>query len=127
MGGPDEPAHTVKAVAVAHGELTTSYRNVRAGGVFAGSQPVTDVEVPAGYQSLGGQRYCWAFDQRSPASCAPALAERRGTRSAVTHMGAYPPLYYAVVGVPSDLIGPRAAIYGMRILGGLLMAGLVAL
>ncbi len=45
---------------------------------------------------------------------------------ATTEAGAYPPLYYLLVGWPSRLLAPQPAIYAMRMIGALLAAALLA-
>jgi hypothetical protein len=127
MGGPDEPSHTVKAVAVAHGEFDTDYEIVETGGAFASRSPTTWLRVPAGYGRLDAQVGCWAFDAGTPAACAPPLVRGSGDRTAGTHMGTYPPAYYLVSGLPSAVLAPRRAIYAMRLVSALLAAALLAM
>ncbi|MGY3320378.1 DUF2142 domain-containing protein [Arthrobacter sp. TE12232] len=112
MSVPDEPAHTIKAAAVARGQfLGTS-------GQTQGEQ--LQVVVPkyiADTQSLT----CFAFKVIVTADCSPGLdsADRQPT-TAGTSAGNYNPLYYLVVGLPSTILSGEPAIYAMRILSGLL-------
>ena len=112
MSIPDEPAHTIKAAAVARGQfLGTS-------GQTQGEQ--LQVEVPkyiADTQSLT----CYAFKVIVTADCSPGLnsADVQAT-TAGTSAGNYNPLYYLVVGLPSRILSGEPAIYAMRILSGLL-------
>lgn len=112
MSVPDEPAHTIKAAAVARGQfLGTS-------GQTQGEQ--LQVVVPkyiADTQSLT----CFAFKVIVTADCSPGLnsADRQPTRAG-TSAGNYNPLYYLVVGLPSTILSGAPAVYAMRILSGLL-------
>jgi hypothetical protein len=44
-----------------------------------------------------------------------------------TYVGRYPPLYYAIVGLPSLVWHTNTAVYMMRLLSGLLCALLLGL
>ena len=61
-----------------------------------------------------------------PASCAPSIGSDTTLAPATTEAGAYPPLYYLLVGWPSRLLAPQPAIYAMRMIGALLAAALLA-
>lgn len=94
-GGPDEPAHVVRAAAVANGELV--------------GKPAPDlepgyrfVEVPRSIAS--GDPACYRHDARTDASCAVASA-RHDPVSAATSAGTFPPTYYAGIGLPARLVG----------------------
>ncbi len=112
MSIPDEPAHTIKAAAVARGQfLGTS-------GQTQGEQ--LQVVVPkyiADTQTLT----CFAFKVIVTADCSPGLnsADRQPTTTG-TSAGNYNPLYYLVTGLPSRVFSGEPAIYAMRILSGLL-------
>ena len=112
MSVPDEPAHTIKAAAVAHGQfLGTS-------GQTQGEE--LQVVVPkyiAGTKSLT----CFAFKVSVTADCSPGLnAGDVQPVTAGTSAGNYNPLYYLVVGLPSRVLSGEPAVYAMRILSGLL-------
>lgn len=93
-GGPDEPAHVVRAHAVAHGDLL----GAPAGGLPPGYRSVT---VPA---SLGtGDPACYRHDPGRDSSC--AAASGGGEVTVATAAGTNPPLYYALVGLPARAIG----------------------
>lgn len=112
MSYPDEPAHTVKAAAVARGQfLGTSGQN-------QGEQLL--VVVPK-YIADTGSLTCFAFKVNVTADCSPGLdaAERQPTPGG-TSAGNYNPLYYLVAGLPSRILSGEPAIYAMRILSGLL-------
>jgi hypothetical protein len=108
-GGPDEPAHIVKAAAVVRGELTGT-------AVERG----IEVTVPR-YVAETHRRTCFAFHPGRPASCAPAATEDPGELvTATTTAGLYNPTYYALVGWPSLLIHDDGGIYAMRFAGAVL-------
>ncbi|MFN8024111.1 MAG: DUF2142 domain-containing protein [Acidimicrobiales bacterium] len=95
-GGPDEPAHVLRAHAVAHGELL--------------GDPVPS--LPPGYRSvrvpssLGtGDPSCYRHDPRVPSDCADASAGDDVT--VASSAGVNPPWYYALVGIPARLLGGR--------------------
>jgi hypothetical protein len=97
-GGPDEPAHVLRAYAVAHGDL----RGEPAAGLPPGYRTVT---VPA---SLGtGDPACYRHDPTITSACAAGErgGERKGEVVVATSAGTNPPLYYALVGLPPRLVG----------------------
>ncbi|QYF89701.1 DUF2142 domain-containing protein [Arthrobacter sp. PAMC25284] len=112
MSVPDEPAHTIKAAAVARGQfLGTS-------GETQGE--VLNVVVPK-YIADVPELACYRFKVNVTADCAPRLnPDDRYPAVAGTSAGNYNPLYYLVVGMGSRGISGEPAIYAMRILSGLL-------
>ncbi len=103
-GGPDEPAHVLRAYAVAHGDVL----GVRTAGLPSGYRAVT---VP---RSLGtGDPTCYRHDPTLPSTCStPAPADASGdTAFVATSAGVAPPLYYALVGVPVRLVGAVERVY----------------
>ena len=105
-GGPDEPAHMVKAAAVAGGDLSTS---VQWHDEFPGKVPDTTVKVRTGYNygSVWDQVTCWSGIRDQPTSCAPGLPPRTGRpMSTETYVGTYQPLYYGLVGLPTSFLPP---------------------
>jgi len=113
--GPDEPTQYVKAAAVASGNLI--------GGLLPGGPHfVTRVGVPGPIADIDGGSGCYYGDRNRGAGCA---ANRRrvvptGTVSTTTYVGRYPPLYYAVTGLPSLLSSARPALYAMRAVSALM-------
>ena len=100
-GGPDEPAHVLRAYAVAHGDVL----GVRTAGLPSGYRAVT---VP---RSLGtGDPTCYRHDPTLPSTCStPAPADASGdTAFVATSAGVAPPLYYALIGLPVRLAGAAA-------------------
>jgi len=109
-GSPDDPAHLIKAAAVARGELTGT--------------PVTGglrVTVPQ-YIAYSEADTCFAFHGNLTPKCAaedPVQASK--PVKALTSAGLYNPLYYAMVGWPSLLTSSDAGIYGMRIVSAVIV------
>lgn len=120
MGGsPDEPAHIVKAVAVADLQFDTAVRWGEGG--FDSSVPRTEVRVPRAYSKLHRDRTCWTGDTTAAASCMP-LDPSTDEVAASTYVGTYPPTYYLVVGLPSRVASPPGSLYAMRVVSALLTA-----
>ncbi len=114
MSIPDEPSHTIKAVAVARGQLQAQDNGKQ-------GDPAI-VKVP-GYVADLGSQLCYAFKSNVSASCSPDIDGHNKTLvSAPTTAGNYNPLYYLLVGLPSRLLAGAPAIYAMRIASGLLSA-----
>ena len=125
MDSPDEPTQAIKAASVARGELTTGYTDVTS--VF-GIRPVTKVVVPAPTPSCDPIAGCFAsvrVTRGRSARSAPVSGARRPV-TAGTYVGAYPPLYYAMVGWPSRVLRPEDALYAMRLIGALVCSALLA-
>ncbi|TPW13881.1 MAG: hypothetical protein FD127_1747 [Acidimicrobiaceae bacterium] len=116
-GGPDEPAHVLRAAAVAGGELigqtsadlTSGYRVV---------------SVPAALAS--GDPGCYRHDPRATSACAEPT-QTSGAIRAATSAGINPPMYYALVGVPVRLVGDPAEVYWYRLVAAALNALVVVL
>jgi len=122
--GPDEPAHIIKAVAVAHGNFDASVVVEHPGPHY--SVPRTTLDVPRAFGALTTARDCYILQPAVPASCAPSIGSDSTLAPATTEAGAYPPLYYVLVGWPSRLLAPQPAVYAMRMIGALLAAALLA-
>jgi hypothetical protein len=114
MSVPDEPAHAIKAAAVARGQLSAET------GGKQGDPAV--VRVPAYFAELGLQT-CTAFKPDLTAACAPQVdPANRAAATAATTAGNYNPFYYLLVGLPSRLLSGAPALYAMRIASGLMSA-----
>ena len=130
MSSPDEPSHTVKAVAVARGEFSGVQGPRPTTWTIPGA--LTTVQVPADYAVVGGLN-CYALMPEHDASCIPGLPSDHTTLvDAYTAAGHYPPLYYLLVGWPSRFLPADPGILAMRLVSGALstsfvVAGLVAL
>jgi hypothetical protein len=85
-------------------ELCAPYRIVRVPETFA------DLAIPQ----------CYRYRADIPAGCAPTFGGSSRETVAVTYVGRYPPLYYAVVGLPSLISQSSAGVYLMRLLSGAL-------
>jgi hypothetical protein len=127
MGGPDEPAHALKAVGVADGQLTTEVvRREGAAGFVRFTVPDTALRVPRAYSRLNVLSACWSQHPEVPVACAPPVGTDESEVAAATYVGTYPPLYYAITGWPTRLLGPEDALYAMRIVSGTVCAALLA-
>jgi hypothetical protein len=80
---------------------------------------VTVVSVPQSFADFGGDQ-CYIFPRAEPAGCGRGLSGSIGSSMAATYVGRYPPLYYAIVGLPSLIFKADAAVYGMRLVSALL-------
>ena len=121
FAAPDEPAHVLKAVATARGQLS---------GPSVAGQPaaVTQVTVPAGYATAGQVPDCFDTLRTEPAGCARDLTYEPGIVQTTTYVGHYPLLYYLLVGWPSRFItSPDEAVYAMRLTSDFLSAAFVSL
>jgi hypothetical protein len=117
MASPDEPAHTVKAAAVARGQLLGEDTT---GG--------TGVDVPYFYRLVTAYPTCYMFVPDEPAGCDLVPTEELDAPSdTVTPAGRYNPLYYSIVGLPTLLPEGDGALYAMRILSAALTTFFVAL
>ncbi|MGZ4717130.1 MAG: DUF2142 domain-containing protein, partial [Acidimicrobiales bacterium] len=122
--GPDEPAHIIKAVAVARGDFNASVVVEHPGPRY--SVPRTTLDVSRAIGALTTARDCYILRPEVPAGCAPSIGADTTIAPATTEAGAYPPLYYLLVGWPSRVLAPQPAIYAMRMIGALLAAALLA-
>ncbi|MBC7593156.1 MAG: DUF2142 domain-containing protein [Kineosporiaceae bacterium] len=106
---PDEPAHIIKAAAVARGEL--SGRDSPHGQV---------VHVPA-YIAYTPAQTCYAYNPlATPACAAPPSGDQWKVVTSSTSAGLYNPTYYALVGWPSLIFHDDTGVYAMRIVSGIL-------
>jgi hypothetical protein len=113
---PDEPAHVVKAVAVWSGQL---------GG--RDTQPGTGVRTYRLPSFWGRADICFAtHPDTTPDACPPSFRGSHAVTDVSTAAGAYPPLYYALVGWPSRLLSSTRAVSLMRLVSALLAAVLLA-
>lgn len=123
--GPDEPAHAGKAAAVVRGELTWVAREDIVG---TSDRDVTRSEIwlrmPRAYAEP--DYACIALPPLRPASCMTAVPRVTDEVEAINSAGAYPPVFYALVGWPSLLLPPSKAMYVMRLVNVALCSALVA-
>jgi len=108
-GAPDEPAHIIKAAAVARGEI---FGNNTSEG--------QRVKVPA-YIAYTPAQTCYAYNPQATADCSiPLSGDPSKIVESSTSAGLYNPLYYALVGWPSLLFHNDSGVYAIRIVSGLL-------
>ncbi|MDQ0673465.1 hypothetical protein QFZ36_001026 [Pseudarthrobacter siccitolerans] len=108
MSIPDEPAHTVKAAAVARGQLSGTSSGIQ-------GEPLS-VQVPGFIAQL--HRYsCFAQHSDITPACSPTIdASDRGWTTAKTSAGNYNPVYYGIVGIGSRGLSGEPALYAMRLI-----------
>jgi hypothetical protein len=120
MAAPDEPAQINNAAAVVRGQLdepTHPYFDI-------GRE--STVRVPA-WVGNAAALACFAFKPSVPASCSPRVAPDPRLVNASTQFSNYPPLYFAVVGLPTLWWSGSSGLYAARLAGDLLTGGLLAL
>jgi hypothetical protein len=118
--GPDEPAHVIRAVSVAHGQII--------GQTYEGQgNAQTLVVIPQVYSIGQLLKRCYRFRPEVPASCSPRIATSGGPVQALTYEGRYPPLYYLLVGWPSLLFTSGTGVYAMRLISALFSAFMLGL
>ncbi len=120
---PDEPVQAAKAAAVVRGELAGSRYSSQA-------KALGLVRVPA-FFALPTNRNdptCYHRQPTIPASCAPALVNAGNALTpSWIYVARYPPLYYAIVGLPSLFGSDPLTLYLMRLVAALLSAVFVGL
>ena len=128
---PDEASHTVKAVAVAHGELFGDLGPVPVDRSLPGA--MTTVRIPFSYDWVA-KGNCYAFWPDQTASCQRPIPDGHNDEvvDATTAAGHYPPLYYLLVGLPSLVLPADIGVYAMRLMSAAITTlfyawGLVAL
>jgi hypothetical protein len=148
LAAPDEPSQIVKAASVARGVWTARCYDVGPKCVASTSSALGFEEVPTFYDLVrapdaadNGAHSQICFKRKTtplgalPASCARSLntlatpLEIKGYYNifASTYQARYPPLYFAIVGLPTYLRGSSVDIYLMRLLSALLSAIFLAL
>jgi hypothetical protein len=86
-----------------------------------------DFRVPALFKSIYALPTCYQFHNKTPAGCAPHLQSSSRIVTVGTYVGRYPPLYYALVGLPTLVMHSESVIYFMRLLSALFDALLLSL
>ena len=114
-GGPDEPAHVIRAAAAAHGDL----RGKPVDGLEPGYRQVS---VPIALAS--GDPACFRHAEQTDASCAVAA---HGTTlvDAATSAGGSPPWYYVMVGLVARILSNGRRVLAYRMAAVLLCAGVL--
>jgi predicted membrane protein DUF2142 len=114
-GGPDEPAHIIRAAGAAHGDLV--------GKPVAGFEPgYRQVTVSALLAS--GDPACFRHDETITAACAVATGGTADVAVA-TSAGTAPPWYYLIVGVVARGLSSGSDVMGYRMAALLLCAAIL--
>lgn len=118
----DEEAHMVYAVSLVHGQLRGT-ESVVTPEDFGQNRTITTVRVPQGYADSFATASCHVFKPGDSAGCAPPLPSTRGPLVEVgTTAGTYPPVWYALVGLPMRWLPPSQGIYAARLVNVMLSA-----
>jgi hypothetical protein len=135
---PDEPSQLARAASVARGEIVGSAPTTKLvahlpapdqlalalcytrSSASRCNQAVTIVTVPESFANItsGG---CF-LKPVVPGGCGSGLRGSGRDATVSTYVGRYPPLYYAIVGLPSLAWHTDVAAYLMRLVSGLLSA-----
>jgi hypothetical protein len=119
-GGPDEPAHMIKAAATVRGQLV--------GDDVAGtSTSMRRMRIPDAYARAVVSAGCYQFQPEKRASCQPKWTGGMHLVPVNTYVGRYPPLYYFFVGLPTLFTPSIWGFYAMRAISALICALLVGL
>ena len=114
-GGPDEPAHVIRAAAAAQGDVR--------GKPVAGLEPgYRQVSVSVALAS--GDPGCFRHAENTDASCSVAAHNTREVEAA-TSAGASPPSYYVIVGLLARLLSNGRRVLAYRMAAVLLCAGVL--
>ncbi|MFA5884527.1 MAG: DUF2142 domain-containing protein [Acidimicrobiia bacterium] len=126
---PDEPAHLVKAAALARGELTgrkIPIADEGPGSIFRGGF-TTVVHVPYSYTWQTSKiPNCFISVPTEPAGCAPEFRDLPRDSEWTTWVGQYPPTYYAAVGWTTLLDTGQLGFYLARLWSAALSAAFLA-
>jgi Predicted membrane protein (DUF2142) len=114
-GGPDEPAHIIRAAAVAQGDLLgkpvagfeEGYRQVTVSNALASGDPA-----------------CFRHDESTTADCAIAVPAT-GEIAVATSAGIAPPWYYAIVGIFARVLSDGDGVLAYRMAAVLLGAAIL--
>jgi hypothetical protein len=116
---PDEHSHIIRADALDHGQIGTNS--------FPHNQVLVTFKVPVSINEAKFWMTCWQFHATIPASCSPQWPTSEKLVFTTTHVGHYPPLYYAFVGTGSLISQQRSGIYAMRLVSAGASAFMLAL
>jgi hypothetical protein len=123
FASPDEPAHTVRAVATWTGDPDGTEVQLDAGA--AGTVTVKDYEVPSPYHLGQELAVCSAFRPLQPANCGPPFVPTGEDEVAQSTAGFYPPLFYVAVGWGAAVRDGASGMYLMRLTHVLMCAALI--
>lgn len=118
FSGPDEPAHVLRAAAVAGGDLETDRRDLRDGESYVTGIPRS--------LTLGSPiAVCYVFD-RTKTPCGPPFVEDHTPVDGITTAGSAPPLFYGLVGLPLRLEPDSGGLLLARMVNAVTCAALLA-
>ncbi len=118
FSGPDEPAHVLRAAAVAGGDLETDRRDLGEGESW-----VTD--IPRSLTLGSPIAVCYVFDPTAT-PCGPPFVEDDTAAEGITTAGAAPPFFYALVGVPLRIEPDARGLLLARLVNAAACAALLA-
>ena len=116
--GPDEPAQIVKMASVMRGTIV--------GRPVDGRPATTAVHIPSEIVRLVRRGKC-DYKVARPAICRPRHHPTGALARTTTYVGRYPPLYYAVVGIPLLFGSSYDALQASRAMSGLIVGVLLGL
>jgi Predicted membrane protein (DUF2142) len=117
---PDEGAHVLRAVAIAHGEFTGKT-------VFTPIGSLGEVSVPTTYREMSTASACFTAHRDITPQCVPDVPESSVETSALTIAAKYPPLFYLVLAPAVRAFGAQTSIYGMRLIACVVSAAFFAM
>lgn len=120
---PDEPAQLIRAASLVRGQLVG--QPLPGAGAARGS--VVVVQVPEVFAALANDVSCFNVDPWKPAGCQLPLGGSTVSQPVETYVGRYPPLYYALVGLPTLAMVSVKGIYAARLVSAALSAAMLAL
>jgi hypothetical protein len=120
FSGPDEQSQVVHAAAFVRGQLI----GTSAPGY---EDPSTYVTVPGTFGNGLELMRCYQFHPTVPASCASHVKLSVEPTRSSTYSGRYPPLFYAVTGLPTLVVQSDEGVILVRLLGALMCSVLLGL
>lgn len=119
FSAPDEESHVIWATAIDRGHFGVP--------VVLHKASYRIVTVPESVASSITSNACLNNQPTHVGNCMGALDQSQKPTSVITHSAEYPPLYFVLVGIPTIFSATTGHLYGMRILGDLLNATMIAL
>jgi hypothetical protein len=120
---PDEPSHLIRAASLVRGQLVG--RDLPGATAAQGSYVV--VGVPEVFASLANDVACFKRDPKVPAGCQAPLVPSPQDQTVESYVGRYPPLYYAITGLPTLAFVSVDGVYAARLSSAALCALMLAL
>ena len=117
---PDEPSQVIQATALVRGQFDQPEHHSQPGNLAT-------VQVPTWAVGLGVVPDCFVFHPEISAGCAPALTNDSRQATGQTQFSNYPPLYFALVGLPSLAFDGVKGVLSMRFASVVLNGALLAL